>query len=289
MPPKRIAPSHQELIRRRQYLRDRRRYNFYKTVWRSLAVIGLATGSVWLATSPIWNIRSEAQISVSDNRILTDESVQALLPIAYPQSLLHVAPQALSETLASYDPIESATVNRRLIPPGLHVRVRERQPVALLIPDTALPLKALPDQPVPFEEPGLIDAEGYWMPRNSFQKIGIDITSDRSVNPTLVVKGMRAKHRGQWRAMYQSIQASPVKITGVDWTEPSNLVLQSELGEVRLGPYSSEFDAQLAALDQIRDLETKVNPERVAYIDLQDPDSPIVQILQATGGTAGLP
>ncbi|MFK8185616.1 MAG: cell division protein FtsQ/DivIB [Phormidesmis sp.] len=289
MAPKRNAPSRQELKRRRQYLRDKRRHNFYKTVWRSLAVLGLAIGSIRLATSPIWYISQADQIAVSDNQLLSDENIQALLPIAYPQSLLGVAPEALADSLEAHDPIASATINRRLLPPGLHVRVRERQPVAVVIPDTTQPLKAIPDQPVPFEEPGLIDATGYWMPRNSFQKLGVEILPNSAAMPNLVVKGMQAKHKSEWRTMYQIIQTSPVKITAIDWTKPSNLVVQSEFGEVRLGPYGREFEKQLAALDQIRNLDTQVNPERVAYIDLQDPNNPVIQILQATSGTAGVP
>lgn len=289
MAPKRNAPSSQDLRRRRQYLRNKRRYNFYKTVWRSLALLGLAVGSVKLATSPIWYVSSAEQIGVSDNQLLSDENIQALLPIPYPQSLLRVTPEALANSLKAHDPIESATVSRRLLPPGLHVHVRERQPVAIVIPDTTQPLKSIPDQPVPFEEPGLIDATGYWMPRNSFQKLGVESLPDSDVMPDLVVKGMQAKHKAEWQKMYQSIQASPVKVTAIDWTKPSNIVLQSEFGEVRLGPYGREFEKQLAALDQIRNLDTKVNPEKVAYIDLQDPNNPIIQILQATSGTAGVP
>ena len=294
MAPNRNAPSRQELARRRQYLRDKRRYGFYKKAWRAIAIFGFTAGSVWLATSSIWDVRSPAQISVSDNQILSDENVQALLPVPYPQSLLNVSPETLAERLESYGPIEAATVNRRLLPPGLHVSIRERKPVAIAIPDTTRPLKSLPNQPIPFEEPGLIDASGYWMPRNSFQELGVDITQDSSTQgssamPELTVKGMQAKHRSQWSAMYKSLQASPVKITAVDWTQPSRLLLQSELGEVRIGPYGGAFEAQLAALDQIRNLETKVNPERVAYINLQDPSNPVIQILQATSGTAGLP
>lgn len=290
MASKRNAPSSQELRRRRQYLREKRRRNFYKTLWRSLCVFGLATGSVWLATSPIWNVRSAEQIAVSDNQLLADENVQALLPIPYPQSLLSVEPQLLVESLEAYEPIESATVSRRLIPPSLHVRIRERQPVAVVLPNSAQPLSSSSDkQPIPFEEPGLIDAKGYWMPRNSFQKLGVDEATNKAVAPGLVIRGMQAKHESQWRSMYPLIQSSPVTITAIDWTKPSDLILQSELGEVRVGPYGSEFKAQLAALDQIRNLRTKVNPEQVAYIDLQDPDNPIIQVFQATSGAVSEP
>ncbi|MGB3298045.1 MAG: hypothetical protein WBA76_07230, partial [Phormidesmis sp.] len=84
--PERAAggPSPQELARRRQYLRARRRSTFYKGLWRSLVMLGFAGGTMWLATSPIWLIRSADQIAVSDNQVLSDENIQALLPVPYP-------------------------------------------------------------------------------------------------------------------------------------------------------------------------------------------------------------
>jgi len=188
------SPSSQELARRRQYLKEKRRFTFYRTAWRAIAMLGFTAGILWVARSPIWLIRSAEQIVVSDNQILSDENIQALLPVPYPQSLLQVQPDDLAQSLETYKPIESALVSRRLLPPGLHVRVRERVPVALAVPDTTRPLKAISNQPEPFREPGLIDAQGYWMPRNSFQELGAMTHS-----PPLTVKGMQASatdHRG---------------------------------------------------------------------------------------------
>ena len=278
------APSPKELARRRQYLRDRRRYNFYKAAWRSLAVMSMAAGTVWLATSPIWLIRSADQIVVSNNQLLSDENVQSLLPLPYPQSLLKVDTDELAAALAEYEPIDSVTVTRRLLPPGLQVNVRERVPVAATVPDTTEPIKAIAAQPTPFQVPGLIDASGYWMPRNSFSDLGAAASL-----PEITVKGMRASYQDAWRSMYESLRRSPVKVTGIDWTRPNNVVLYSELGKVHIGAYGRSFEAQLAALDQMRSLSAKVNSEKVAFIDLQDPEHPVVEILQATSETAGTP
>ncbi|MGC1308622.1 MAG: FtsQ-type POTRA domain-containing protein [Phormidesmis sp.] len=270
------APSASELSRRRQYLRAKRRYSFYKTVWRSLAITAIATGTLWLATSPVWLLKSGEQLEVSGNQLLSDKNVQALVPLNYPQSLLKVKPDDLADSLETYQPIERAMVSRRLIPPGLHVRIHERVPVAVALPDITTPVKAIPDQPVPFKEPGLIDAEGYWMPRNSFRDIGASASP-----PSLMVVGMRKGYESSWQAMFEVLARSSVKVTSVDWTHTSNLILQSELGEVHLGPYGKGFEAQMAALDQMRSLPSEVNPEKVAFIDLHDPANPVIEILQA--------
>lgn len=277
------APSSQELIRRRQHLRAKRRIRSYQAIWRLLAIPALAAGTVWLATSPIWLIKSGNQIEVSDNQLLSAQVVQGLMPVPYPQSLLNVKPDDLADSLEAYAPIKSAVVSRRLIPPGLRVRVVERVPVAIAVPDTARPVKANPDQPVPFQEPGLIDAEGYWMPRDSFRDLGVSVGS-----PPLSVRGMRPGYEAAWQTIFQSLQRSPVKIIAIDWTQPSNLILQSELGAIHLGPYGNRFDDQMAALDRMRQISTQIDPKKIAFIDLHDPANPVVEILQATGKPASV-
>ncbi|MEM9151557.1 MAG: FtsQ-type POTRA domain-containing protein [Cyanobacteria bacterium P01_F01_bin.3] len=278
------APDAQDLAQRRRQLKARRKFQFYKLTWRTLAMVALTAGTLRLATSPIWLIRGPQHIEVTNNQLLSDENIQALLPVPYPQSLLTVQPDDLEIALTQYEPIETAAVRRRLLPPGLHVQVSERQPVAMTVPNTGKPIQSIPSDPVPFEEPGIIDAEGYWMPRNSFAELGANASP-----PTLIVKGLKASHVDNWPSVYEEIARSPVTITTIDWSQENNLTLQSELGTVHLGPYSNQFDAQLAALDQLRQLGDQVNPEKVAFIDLQDPQNPIVEILQATGNSVANP
>ena len=252
MPVRSSTPTSKDLARRRQYLRDQRRYKFYKGAWRSLALTGFAASLLWLATSPIWLIRNPSQLAISNNELLSDEAVQALLPLTYPQPLLKVKPKELEASLETHAPIEAAAVNRRLLPPGLHIRVKERQPVAVTMPDTASPMREIPNESAAFRSPGLIDAEGYWMPRNSFQSLG-----STASEPGLMVKGMRTGDEQDWQEIYQAIDRSPVQITAIDWTRPSNVILQSELGAVHLGPYGKGFEAQLVALDQLRIAQRK--------------------------------
>jgi len=245
--------------------------------WRTFFMVVVTAGTLRLATSPIWLVHGPQQIEVSNNQLLSDENVQALLPVPYPQSLITVQPDELAIALTQHAPIEKAAVHRRLLPPGLSVQVSERQPVAITIPNTSRPIQAIPNEPVPFEEPGLIDAAGYWMPRNSFTDLGAPATL-----PALTVRGMSASQVRDWPKVYQAIARSPVAITAIDWRQSNNLILQSELGAVHLGPYGKAFDLQLVALDQLRQLDDQINPETIAFIDLQDPENPIVEILQAT-------
>ncbi|MEL6940716.1 MAG: FtsQ-type POTRA domain-containing protein [Cyanobacteria bacterium J06598_1] len=251
--------------------------------WRTLAMSALAFGTVKIATSPIWLIRSAQQIEVNNQRLLSEENVQALVPVPYPQSLLSIKPEVLANSLTAHASIEDAVVRRKLIPPKLQVQITEKNPVAIALPNTERPLQTIPDKPEPFQEPGLIDAEGYWMPRNSFAELGA------IANPPLQITGMRASDITAWQTIYKEIARSPVSITAIDWRRSDNLVLQSELGAVHLGPYSKHFSEQLLALDQLRQLEDKVNPKQVAFINLQDPKAPLIEILQATSDPLSSP
>ncbi|MGD1895545.1 MAG: cell division protein FtsQ/DivIB [Phormidesmis sp.] len=277
------GPNSQTLAQRRAQLKAQRKIKFYKVAWRTLAMGALAAGTIKVAASPIWLIRSPEQIEVSNNQLLSDENVQALLPVPYPQALVNVQPEVLADSLSAHQPIESAVVRRKLIPPKLHVQITERTPVAVARPNIEQPLTAIPDQPIPFEEPGLIDAQGVWIPRNSFAELGA------IANPTLQVIGMRAKDAHEWRTLYREVASSPVAIMAIDWTRSDNLILESELGSVHLGPFSSRLAQQLSALDQLRRLDDRVNSEKVAFINLQDPERPIVEILQATSHSTATP
>jgi cell division protein FtsQ len=56
-------------------------------------------------------------------------------------------------------------------------------------------------------------------------------------------------------------------------------MITTEIGVVHLGAYSSQFTQQLRVLDQMRNLPEQVDLALVDYIDLQNPSSPVIQML----------
>jgi cell division protein FtsQ len=267
-----IAPvSRTELSQRRQKLRRQRRVRFFQASWRSLAVLGLAAGAVWVATLPAWVIRRPEQVTIRGNRLISAQTIRTLLPIDYPQSLLKIQPQEVSNALKSRAPIAEATVDRQLFPPSLTVRIQERTPVALTLP----PLGTVKlDSASDSDQPGLLDESGIWVPLKSYTSL------DQSLKlPTLKITGKVNQYRPYWPQLYQAIHRSAVTISEVNLDDPSNLILKTELGSVHFGLYSANFTNQLKALDQLRKLPTRVNPSQIAYIDLKDPQSPSVQMI----------
>lgn len=254
--------SRAELAQRRRQLRRQRKVRIMQASWRLLFLLGIASGSVWVMSLPAWVVRQPQQVEVQGNRLLSAAAVQKLLPIPYPQSLWQIQPEAIAHKLKQQPSIAQASVSRQLFPPRLKVQIQERTPVAIAV--------GADDRAA-----SLLDAQGQMLPLQSYQRLHQSIAL-----PTLKVLGMRDQYRNQWTMLYQAVSTSPVKISEIDWREPTNLILKTELGVVHLGALSPQFGQQLRALDRMRQIGSNVDPSQIAYIDLRSPDAPVIQLMQ---------
>lgn len=261
--------SQAQLTTRRKKLRRERRIKSVQALWRSLFVSGMATGLVWAITLPDWVISTSEQIVVEGNHLLSAKSIRSLLPLSYPESILRVEPQAIAKSLESQAPIAEATVTRQLLPPGLTIKVKERKPVA--IAQSTAPSSAQAANST--TKSGFLDAQGVLMPENSYTKL-----EQKLELPSLKVIGSSDQYLSHWSEVYQAVSHSPVKIFEIDWRNPANLILKTELGNVHLGPYSSRFTEQLTVLDRMRELPSHIQAGNIAYINLQNPEFPAIQM-----------
>lgn len=251
----------------RQRRRERRRQQrlaFLRELWRTLAVLGLLGGLAWTVRQPLWAIRQPDQVVVRGNLALPAENVRAKLPITYPQLVWAINPQTLADAVAQEPLVNQVKVSRRFFPPRIEVWVEERQPVAVLLCITCSPARRLQ---------GLLDAEGHQLSAAYGPRL-------RQLGrfPGLEVVGWRPALVQEWPKLYALLAASPVRITRLDWQNPGNLILTTELGQVYLGSDASRLRTQLTALDQMRQLPQKLPRQRLVYIDLRNPDDPLVQL-----------
>jgi cell division protein FtsQ len=98
--------------------------------------------------------------------------------------------------------------------------------------------------------------------------------------PKLKVIGSPEYYRSYWTPLYQVVSRTPVKVMEIDCQEPANLILKTELGIVHLGPYTPQLAEQLKVLAKMRQLSKKMNSSQIAYIDLKNPATPLVQMNQ---------
>lgn len=310
--------SRNDLSQRRRTLRRQRGFNSLKGVWRLAAVGSAAVGLGWVMMQPLWVLKTPEQIRIKGTNTISEEALQALMPLDYPQSLLRVKPQLLETALLEGAPINEAHVSRRLFPPGLTVQVVERKPVAIAeLAINSRDAEATPageskaksqagndgesatsqDSAEPDREtsqtteqdssgdagtassPGdsskkrgervLMDEAGDWIPLERYTSKGQVFEM-----PKLKVVGMRVEYRQAWSELYPIILQSPVEVLEIDWQDPSNVKLQTNLGEAHFGPYSDQFSQQLEVLDKMRELPQHKDAERVAFIDLRSPAIP---------------
>jgi cell division protein FtsQ len=206
---------------------------------------------------------------IEGNHLLSPQVVRELLPLSYPQSILRVEPQTLAKSLESQPPIAQATVKRQLLPPGLTIQVKERRPVA--IAQEAAQENGKTGQETAAN--GLVDETGVFLPSSSYAQRPPNLEL-----PTLKVIGSNEQYRPYWSEVYQAVSNSPVKIFEIDWQNPANLILKTELGNVHFGSYSSKFREQLAVLDRMRELPTRIQSSQILYIDLKNPEYPAIQV-----------
>lgn len=274
--------SETELGRRRKQLQRQRRLKLAAAVWQTVAVSAMAGGLLWWVAQPAWLVVRSDQVKVEGNQWLSEAAVRSLVPLSYPQSLWGIQPQVVAQKLESTGPIAKAKVTRNLFPPSLTVEVIERLPVALAQPAAVL-------RNSDREKVGWLDARGGWMPFDSYTSDQRSIQAQSSANgsairqpqsalPALKVIGSIELYRAQWSKFYQALSSLSVKVFEIDWQNPDNLILKTEIGTVHLGPYSSRTAEQLKVLDRMRQLPKQIDLSKIAYIDLKNPAAPIVHL-----------
>lgn len=265
-----VFVSQDEIRTRRQQLQRRRLCALLQTLWRSLFVSGCAGGLAWTFTLPQWAISQPEQIEIAGNQLLSTPTIRELLPVSEARSLLQLEPERVAEHLQARAPIAEVRVARQFLPFSVVVEVAERPPVAVTVPDRD---PASGELPSAANTPGFLDATGIWLPEDSYR----DPDARRQELP-LSVKGYQPQYRLYWSRLYAALPDTSVRVTAIDWRDPTNLKLQTELGSVHLGSETSQFAEQLQALARLQSLPQKVPPHRLAHIDLKNPDAPSVRL-----------
>ncbi len=260
-----ISVSRTDLAQRRQKLRRQRQMKIIQAIWRTFAITGLAGGLLWIAVQPVWMLKAPKQVVMkSGNKLLSNETTQSLLVLSYPQSLWRIEPSAIANSLKKQPTIAQAIVRRRLFPPGLVIEIQERVPVAV----TQTP----GNKKVTI---GLLDATGAWIPLEKYTSLN----PTRKL-PTLRVIGSPKQYCLDWTQLNQAVSQSPVKVMEIDCQNPTNLILKTELGNVHLGASGPQLSEQIKVLAQMRPLAAKLNSGQIEYIDLKNPELPLVQMNQ---------
>ena len=291
-----LSVARTNLAQRRQKLRRQRQIKVIQAIWRTVAVTGMASALLWVAIQPMWVLKDSQQIVIKSGAKIepTQKDIYSLLGLSSPQSLWRIEPSVIADSLKKQPNIAQATVSRRLFPPGLIIEIQERVPVAIAQIRKKQPATSCTDAPsAPGKsadvkpcvqnnsaankqsELGLLDASGIWMPMAKY----MSMNPQREL-PQMMVIGSPAQYRPFWTQLYEAIRQSSLKVTEIDFQDPTNLILTTELGIVHLGSPSNKLPEQIQVLERMRHLGTQFNPSHMDYIDLKNPAMPLVQVNQ---------
>lgn len=291
-----LSVARTNLAQRRQKLRRQRQIKVIQTIWRTVAVTGMASALLWLAIQPMWVLKDTNQIVIKSGAKIepAQKDIYSLLGLSSPQSLWRIEPSVIADSLKKQPNIAQATVSRRLFPPGLIIEIQERVPVAIAqirkkqtaTSCTVAPSAAGKSADVKpcvqnnsaankQSELGLLDASGIWMPMAKYMSM-----NPQTELPQMMVIGSPAQYRPFWTQLYEAIRQSSLNVTEIDFQDPTNLILTTELGIVHLGSPSNKLPEQIQVLERMRHLRTQFNPNHMDYIDLKNPAMPLVQVNQ---------
>ena len=227
---------------------------------------GILAGLGWAINQPDWTISRPEQVRIEGNQYLSDTTVRSMLAIPYPKLIMELAPAQLADRLIERSSVANVKIDRGVLPPHLIVQIQDFPPVARIMQTEITHAQTF------------IDERGLQLPLSSYRP-----AVWRSL-PTLQLRLPTPGTCPQWPQLYRAVRTSPVAVGIIDCRNPQNLILQTELGKVRLGSIdsSAKLSNQMQQLDRLRNWQKHPLPEDVELLDLENPDSPGFKIKPPT-------
>lgn len=285
---------------RQQQLIRQRKQKFRRGAWRTLIILGMTAGLGWAVCQPEWQIQQSNQVTLTGNQEIDSQTLEHLMVLEFPTSLIRFQPQILISQLKNNAHVSHVIVTRKLFPPRVNVVVRELPPVAMTeCKGCTLVLKPGQTDSITLGPANvwLLDQRGVVLPADSYPKLEKahqlpkltlkgylqpeaqeDTSNNKPADSATQLVSIDPQRQRQWQQMFASMATSPVQIKHLNWEDPNKLMLTTPLGQIHLGPFSDNFDRQLQALDEMRTLPKSVDPKQIVYIDIQNPESPVLEL-----------
>ena len=255
------GPLPPSVERRRQLRRERRRDQLIQA-WRIMVFTGSSAALAWIILSAGWTLRSIDQLQVVGSDRLGPDNVAKAGRLQFPLPLLSLKPNTLERRLMAELPVQSVTVQRRLLPPGLEVELKDRHPIAAATRSGA-----------GGTEQGMVDREGHWMPLTVARQGEAPASAVR-------VQGWIPSRRSTIAKLLEQRDrlGSPLQVIHV--APDGDLSLRTaSLGLVKLGSNGALLDQQLNTVVQLtRSLPAQLRGQSDTSIDLSDPSKPELQL-----------
>ena len=253
---------------RRRELRQQRRAERLRNLWRLVVFSGLSAGLAVVLLRQGWILRDPAQVEVTCSRIVSRDQVIQAGQLRFPLPLLELRPRELSSQLASALPVEQVRVSRWMLPPRLRIDLIDRQAVARAQRRTSHGL-----------EQGFVDRVGNWI--NERQSAGIRLQPKGD----LVVIGWNERYRPALKLVLESRGAIGPDLREIRFDADGSLWLTTgQLGPLRLGPVDSQLPRRLEVAAHLNHtLPAQIAGRQPQLIDLSDPEQPELSLARPVG------
>ena len=244
---------------RRRQLRQERRADRLRNLWRLVVFSAMATGLGYGLLSQGWTLRSPSQVEVSGSRLVSRDQVIQAAGLRFPQPLLAVQPRQIIQALSVALPVENVRVSRLMLPPRLRVELIDRSAVA----------RAERRSPAGLEQ-GFVDRLGNWISLQ--QNLGVRLEGTQELR----VVGWNGRHRPALALVLKQRQAFGGRLKEIRFDPEGSLWLStSDLGPLRLGPPDGQLERRLAVAAHLNaSLPAALGGRRPMIVDLSDPDQP---------------
>lgn len=247
-------------VQRRKQLRQEKRADRLRHLWRTTIFVALASGLGYALLREGWILRDPSQVEVAGSTKVSREQVMQAAGMKFPQPLLQLNPTELGRRLSASLPVDDVRVKRLMLPPRLQVDLVDRKAVA----------RAQRRTPGGMEK-GYVDRRGQWIRTPSSQEIAMEEGSSN-----LLVVGWQARHEATLARVLRHLDTIGPGLREIRFEPDGSLWLKTQqLGRIRLGPLDERLDRRLEVVAHLNEaLPAKVQGRRPQLLDLTDPEQP---------------
>ncbi len=257
---------------RRRELRQQRRAEQLRNLWRFLVFSSLAAGLGTVLLREGWTLREPSQLEVSGSALVNREQVIQAAEMRFPLPLLGLRPRELSRSLTDALPVEQVKVTRLMLPPRLRIELVDREAVARAS-------RRIPGG----QEQGYVDRLGNWIP----VRPGLGVRLRGPVERQVV--GWNSRHRAELARVLEAAPRIGPGLREIRFEPDGSLWLTTqELGRLRLGPSDGRMPRRLEVAAHLNQtLPAQIGGRQPQMIDLSDPDQPELSLSGPVGGAPG--
>ena len=248
---------------RRRQLRQERRADQLRNLWRLVMFSAMASGLGYGLLRQGWTLGSPSQVEVSGSKLVSREQVIQAAGIRFPQPLLDLQPRQLAQILSVALPVETVQVSRLMLPPRLRFELVDRSAVGRAERRGATGL-----------EQGYVDRLGNWI--SVRQNLGLQLQDTQNLR----VIGWNERHRASLAEVLSQRQAFGGSLREIRFDPGGSLWLGTTgLGPMRLGPPDGQLGRRLRVAAHLSTtLPAQLKGQRPQAVDLSDPDQPELSI-----------